>query len=52
MGERRAIYLYSNRENRYKDLGRNAKVLGAVPLAKLKAFYNALDVFVHPTLQP
>jgi len=39
-------------ENRYLDLGRNAKVLGAVPPAKLKAFYNALDVFVDPTLRP
>jgi glycosyltransferase involved in cell wall biosynthesis len=39
-------------ENRYMDLGRNAKVLGAVPPGKLKAFYNALDVFVDPTLRP
>jgi glycosyltransferase involved in cell wall biosynthesis len=39
-------------ESRYMDLGRNAKVLGAVPPAKLKAFYNALDVFVDPTLRP
>uniref|UniRef100_A0A0D3ERX9 Glycosyltransferase subfamily 4-like N-terminal domain-containing protein n=1 Tax=Oryza barthii TaxID=65489 RepID=A0A0D3ERX9_9ORYZ len=39
-------------EQRYMDLGRNAKVLGAVPPEKLKAFYNALDVFVDPTLRP
>lgn len=37
---------------RYTDLGRNAKVLGPVPPAKLKAFYNSLDVFVDPTLRP
>ncbi|KAG8056009.1 hypothetical protein GUJ93_ZPchr0001g30043 [Zizania palustris] len=39
-------------ESRYMDLGRNAKVLGAVPPEKLNAFYNALDVFVDPTLRP
>ncbi|XP_062179839.1 uncharacterized protein LOC133884435 [Phragmites australis] len=39
-------------ENQYMDLGGNAKVLGAVPPGKLKAFYNALDVFVDPTLRP
>lgn len=39
-------------ESRYMDLGRNAKVLGAVPPGKLRAFYNALDVFVDPTLRP
>ena len=27
-------------------------MLGAVPPGKLKAFYNALDVFVDPTLRP
>ncbi|KAJ4771023.1 D-inositol 3-phosphate glycosyltransferase [Rhynchospora pubera] len=37
---------------RYADLGRNAKVLGAVPPTRLKAFYNSLDVFVDPTLRP
>ncbi|KAJ3695207.1 hypothetical protein LUZ60_000584 [Juncus effusus] len=37
---------------RYTDLGRNVKVLGAVPPNKLKAFYNSLDVFVDPTLRP
>ncbi|WOL20477.1 hypothetical protein Cni_G29282 [Canna indica] len=37
---------------RYADLGTNVVVLGAVPPAKLKAFYNALDVFVNPTLRP
>ncbi|KAG2553921.1 hypothetical protein PVAP13_9KG628600 [Panicum virgatum] len=31
---------------------RHPNVLGAVPPGKLKAFYNALDVFVDPTLRP
>ncbi|KAH7685833.1 Phosphatidylinositol N-acetylglucosaminyltransferase protein [Dioscorea alata] len=37
---------------RFEDLGLNVKVLGALPPAKLKAFYNSLDLFVNPTLRP
>ncbi|XP_008813809.2 D-inositol 3-phosphate glycosyltransferase [Phoenix dactylifera] len=37
---------------RYKDLGSNVIALGPVQPAKLKAFYNSLDVFVNPTLRP
>ncbi|XP_078439065.1 UDP-Glycosyltransferase superfamily protein [Wolffia australiana] len=37
---------------RYKSIGHQVVVLGAIPPGKLKAFYNALDVFVNPTLRP
>ena len=38
--------------NRYREFGNRALVLGPLSPGKLKAFYNALDVFVNPTLRP
>ncbi|GAB4854469.1 hypothetical protein Ancab_023053 [Ancistrocladus abbreviatus] len=38
---------------RYKELGlQSVKVLGALEPSELSAFYNALDVFINPTLRP
>ncbi|KAM1343626.1 hypothetical protein PS2_007729 [Malus domestica] len=37
---------------RYTELGPNVKVLGALEPLELSQFYNALDVFVNPTLRP
>ncbi|XP_020105455.1 uncharacterized protein LOC109722021 [Ananas comosus] len=37
---------------RYAELGRNAVVVGAVEAGRLRGFYNAVDVFVDPTLRP
>lgn len=37
---------------RYAELGPNVKVLGALEPLELSEFYNALDVFVNPTLRP
>ncbi|XP_059663987.1 uncharacterized protein LOC132309719 [Cornus florida] len=37
---------------RYAELGANVKVLGALEPSELSEFYNALDVFVNPTLRP
>lgn len=37
---------------RYAELGQNVKVLGALEAHQLSEFYNALDVFVNPTLRP
>ncbi|GMJ00194.1 hypothetical protein like AT4G19460 [Hibiscus trionum] len=39
-------------ENRYKELGPRVQVLGSMSPSKLKAFYNAIDIFVNPTLRP
>ncbi|KAK8598850.1 hypothetical protein V6N13_076796 [Hibiscus sabdariffa] len=39
-------------ENRYKDLGPRVQVLGSMSPSDLKAFYNAIDIFVNPTLRP
>ncbi|XP_020594233.1 uncharacterized protein LOC110034293 [Phalaenopsis equestris] len=39
-------------EQRYKELGEKVIVAGALPPAKLRAFYNSIDVFVNPTLRP
>ncbi|KAK8603931.1 hypothetical protein V6N13_096396 [Hibiscus sabdariffa] len=39
-------------ENRYKELGHQVQVLGSMSPSKLKAFYNAMDIFVNPTLRP
>ncbi|KAL6196409.1 hypothetical protein ACLB2K_032024 [Fragaria x ananassa] len=39
-------------EVRYKDLGPRVLVLGSMSPSKLQAFYNAIDVFVNPTLRP
>ncbi|MBA0735635.1 hypothetical protein Gogos_019467, partial [Gossypium gossypioides] len=36
---------------RYKDLGANILVLGPLGRADLAKFYNAIDIFVHPTLR-
>lgn len=37
---------------RYQELGQNVKILGALEPQQLSEFYNALDVFVNPTLRP
>ncbi|KAL2490082.1 UDP-Glycosyltransferase superfamily protein [Forsythia ovata] len=37
---------------RYKDLGPQVIVLGSISSSELQAFYNAIDVFVNPTLRP
>ncbi|KAI4333594.1 hypothetical protein L6164_018378 [Bauhinia variegata] len=37
---------------RYSELGSNVKVLGTLEPQELSEFYNALDVFVNPTLRP
>lgn len=39
-------------EKRYSELGSNVKVLGALESSELSKFYNAIDVFVNPTLRP
>ncbi|KAG5007895.1 hypothetical protein JHK82_025822 [Glycine max] len=39
-------------ENRYRDLGRQVLVLGSMSPSMLRAFYNAIDIFVNPTLRP
>ena len=39
-------------EQRYKDLGPQVLVLGSMSPSQLKAFYNAIDIFVNPTLRP
>ncbi|XP_031495383.1 uncharacterized protein LOC116260968 [Nymphaea colorata] len=39
-------------EKRYRELEPNVKVLGAMDPSRLAEFYNALDVFVNPTLRP
>ncbi|KAF7154834.1 hypothetical protein RHSIM_Rhsim01G0233400 [Rhododendron simsii] len=36
---------------RYKDLGPNLLVLGPLDQAQLSRFYNAIDIFVNPTLR-
>ncbi|KAJ1396861.1 Serine-threonine/tyrosine-protein kinase, catalytic domain [Sesbania bispinosa] len=39
-------------ENRYNDLGSQVIVLGSMSPSMLRAFYNAIDIFVNPTLRP
>ncbi|KAG5069536.1 hypothetical protein AAZX31_01G138400 [Glycine max] len=39
-------------ENRYRDLGSHVLVLGSMSPSMLRAFYNAIDIFVNPTLRP
>ncbi|ESW30100.1 hypothetical protein PHAVU_002G124600 [Phaseolus vulgaris] len=39
-------------ENRYRDLGNQVLVLGSMSPSMLRAFYNAIDIFVNPTLRP
>lgn len=36
---------------RYRDLGANTLVLGPLEQAQLASFYNAIDIFVNPTLR-
>ncbi|XP_050140878.1 uncharacterized protein LOC126616799 isoform X2 [Malus sylvestris] len=36
---------------RYRDLGENILVLGPLEQAQLAEFYNAIDIFVNPTLR-
>ncbi|XP_071723669.1 uncharacterized protein [Rutidosis leptorrhynchoides] len=37
---------------RYREIGPNVNVLGALGPLELSGFYNAIDVFVNPTLRP
>ncbi|XP_042476889.1 uncharacterized protein LOC122058322 [Macadamia integrifolia] len=37
--------------DRYRDLGPNVLVLGSLEQKQLARFYNALDIFVNPTLR-
>ncbi|XP_009618441.1 uncharacterized protein LOC107818921 [Nicotiana tabacum] len=37
--------------DRYKELGSNLMVLGPLERERLAGFYNAIDIFVHPTLR-
>lgn len=39
-------------ENRYKDIGNQVFTLGSMNPSMLRAFYNAIDIFVNPTLRP
>lgn len=39
-------------ENRYRDLGSQVLVLGSMSPSMLRGFYNAIDIFVNPTLRP
>ncbi|WCJ20526.1 UDP-Glycosyltransferase superfamily protein [Euphorbia peplus] len=39
-------------EGRYRELGAQVIVLGSMNPSQLRAFYNAIDVFVNPTLRP
>ncbi|KAE9600359.1 putative phosphatidyl-myo-inositol alpha-mannosyltransferase [Lupinus albus] len=36
---------------RYRDLGSNVKVLGPLEQVELASFYNAIDIFINPTLR-
>lgn len=36
---------------RYKELGTNVKVVGALEQSELARFYNAIDILVNPTLR-
>lgn len=36
---------------RYKELGTNLKVVGPLEQSELARFYNAIDIFVNPTLR-
>lgn len=37
---------------RYKEMGRQVIVLGSMNPSELRGFYNAIDIFVNPTLRP
>lgn len=39
-------------EDRYRELAPNVKALGSMDPSDLAAFYNALDIFLNPTLRP
>ncbi|KAK2979700.1 hypothetical protein RJ640_002872 [Escallonia rubra] len=39
-------------QQRYKDLGPQVIALGSMNPSELRAFYNAIDIFVNPTLRP
>ncbi|OVA10275.1 Glycosyl transferase [Macleaya cordata] len=39
-------------EKRYAELGSSVRVLGALDPTQLAQFYNAIDIFVNPTLRP
>ncbi|XP_022862658.1 uncharacterized protein LOC111382854 isoform X1 [Olea europaea var. sylvestris] len=39
-------------KQRYKDLGPQSIVLGSMSPSELRAFYNAINIFVNPTLRP
>ncbi|KAI3872778.1 hypothetical protein MKX03_018981 [Papaver bracteatum] len=39
-------------QKRYMELGSSVKVLGALDASELAEFYNAIDIFVNPTLRP
>lgn len=39
-------------EQRYKDLWPQVLVMGSMNPSELRAFYNAIDIFVNPTLRP
>ncbi|KAK0589653.1 hypothetical protein LWI29_016791 [Acer saccharum] len=39
-------------EQRYKELGPQVLVLGSMNPFQLRGFYNAIDIFVNPTLRP
>ena len=36
---------------RYRDLGKHIQVLGPLEQAELASFYNAIDIFVNPTVR-
>lgn len=39
-------------QQRYEELGPQVIVLGSMKPPELRAFYNAIDIFVNPTLRP
>ncbi|XP_047341689.1 uncharacterized protein LOC124945324 [Impatiens glandulifera] len=39
-------------EERYKELGDQVIILGSLKPSELRVFYNAIDIFVNPTLRP
>ncbi|XAR70774.1 Phosphatidylinositol N-acetylglucosaminyltransferase [Bertholletia excelsa] len=39
-------------EQRYRELGPQVIVLGSMKPSELRGFYNAIDIFVNPTLRP
>lgn len=39
-------------QNRYMEIGPNVIVLGSMSPSELRGFYNAIDIFVNPTLRP